>query len=181
MSSVNKVILLGNLGADPEIRNLNSGQKVASLSIATSQQWTDKNTNERREQTQWHRVSVYDPNSASYAESYLRKGSKVYIEGKLETRSWENDAGEKRYSTEIKSFSFQMLDNKNDQDQRNDSYKSPSFEKKETVTQDQFHKEETPFNSSESKISNENSTDSSLENTIPSKEKKEENEDDLPF
>ena len=66
---------------------MNSGQKVASLSVATSRQWTDKNTNERREQTQWHRVSIYDPNSASYAENYLRKGSKVYLEGKLETRN----------------------------------------------------------------------------------------------
>ena len=101
MSSVNKVILLGNLGADPEIRNLNSGQKVASLSIATSQQWTDKNINERREQTQWHRVSVYDPNSASYAENYLRKGSKVYIEGKLQTRKWQDQSGQDRYTTEV--------------------------------------------------------------------------------
>ena len=101
MSSVNKVILLGNLGADPEIRNLNSGQKVASLSIATSQQWTDKNTNEKREQTQWHRVSVYEPNSASYAENYLRKGSKVYIEGKLQTRKWQDQSGQDRYTTEV--------------------------------------------------------------------------------
>ena len=101
MSSVNKVMLVGNLGADPEIRNLNSGQKVVSLSIATSQQWTDKNTNERREQTQWHRVSVYDPNSASYAESYLRKGSKVYIEGKLQTRKWQDQSGQDRYTTEV--------------------------------------------------------------------------------
>ena len=101
MSSVNKVILVGNLGAEPEVRNMNNGQKVASLSVATSQQWTDRNTNEKREQTQWHRVSVFDPTSTSYAENYLRKGSKVYIEGKLQTRKWQDQSGQDRYTTEV--------------------------------------------------------------------------------
>ena len=101
MSSVNKVILVGNLGAEPEIRNMNNGQRVASLSVATSEQWTDRNTNEKNERTQWHRVSVFDQNSASYAENYLRKGSKVYIEGKLQTRKWQDQSGQDRYTTEV--------------------------------------------------------------------------------
>ena len=101
MSSVNKVILVGNLGAEPEIRNMNNGQRVASLSVATSEQWTDRNTNEKNERTQWHKVSVFDQNSASYAENYLRKGSKVYIEGKLQTRKWQDQSGQDRYTTEV--------------------------------------------------------------------------------
>ena len=101
MSSVNKVILVGNLGADPEVRNMNNGQRVASLSVATSEQWTDRSTNEKNERTQWHRVSVFDQNSASYAENYLRKGNKVYIEGKLQTRKWQDQSGQDRYTTEV--------------------------------------------------------------------------------
>ena len=101
VSSVNKVILVGNLGAEPEIRNMNNGQRVASLSVATSEQWTDRNTNEKNERTQWHRVSVFDQNSASYAENYLRKGNKVYIEGKLQTRKWQDQSGQDRYTTEV--------------------------------------------------------------------------------
>ena len=101
MSSLNKVILVGNLGAEPEIRNMNNGQKVAGLSLATSEQWTDKNTNEKNERTHWHRVSVFDQNSVSYAESYLRKGSKVYVEGKLQTRKWQDQSGQDRYTTEV--------------------------------------------------------------------------------
>ena len=176
--SLNKVILIGRLGQDPDVREVGTS-KVANFSVATDESYTDRNGN-KVEKTEWHRVVMWNK-AAENAGAYLKKGSLVYIEGKLETRSWENDAGEKRYSTEVKSFSFQMLDNKNAQDQRNDSYKSPSFEKKDTVTQDQFSQEETPFNSSESKISNENTIDSSSEKTIPSEEIKEENEDDLPF
>ena len=176
--SLNKVILIGRLGQDPDVREVGTS-KVANFSVATDESYTDRNGN-KVEKTEWHRVVMWNK-AAENAGAYLKKGSLVYIEGKLETRSWENDAGEKRYSTEVKSFSFQMLDNKNAQDQRNDPYKSPSFEKKDTVTQDQFPQEETPFNSSESKISNENTIDSSSENTIPSEEIKEENEDDLPF
>ena len=101
MSSVNKVILVGNLGADPEVRSMNNGQRVASLSVATSEQWTDRSTNEKNERTQWHRVSVFDQNSASYAENYLRKGRKVYIEGKLQTRKWQDQSGQDRYTTEV--------------------------------------------------------------------------------
>lgn len=99
--SVNKVILVGNLGADPEIRDLPSGQSVANLRIATSESWTDKSNGERRERTEWHSVSVFSPASVSYVQSYLKKGSKIYVEGKLQTRKWQDQTGQDRYSTEI--------------------------------------------------------------------------------
>lgn len=98
--SVNKVILVGNLGNDPEVRTMQSGDKVVNLSIATSESWKDKMTGERKERTEWHRVVIFNKGLVSVAENYLRKGSKVYIEGQLETRSWEQD-GQKKYSTEI--------------------------------------------------------------------------------
>lgn len=98
--SVNKVILVGNLGADPEIRSLQSGDKVANLSLATSESWKDKTSGERREKTEWHRVVIFNQGLVKVCESYLKKGSKVYIEGQLETRSWEQD-GQKKYTTEV--------------------------------------------------------------------------------
>jgi single-strand DNA-binding protein len=91
--SVNKVILIGNLGKDPEIRTLNSGDRVANLTIATSEQWRDKMTGERKEKTEWHRVVIFNDNLAKIAEQYLRKGSSVYIEGSLQTRKWTDQSG----------------------------------------------------------------------------------------
>ncbi len=99
--SVNKVILIGNLGADPEVRSFPSGGKVANLRIATSETWKDRNTGERRERTEWHRVAIYSEPLVRVAEQYLRKGSKIYIEGKLETRKWQDQSGQDRYTTEI--------------------------------------------------------------------------------
>ena len=99
--SVNKVILVGNLGADPEVRSLPSGGKVVNLSIATSETWKDKNSGERREKTEWHRVVIFSEGLTRVAESYLRKGSKVYIEGQLQTRKWQDQSGADKYSTEI--------------------------------------------------------------------------------
>lgn len=99
--SVNKVILVGNLGNDPEVRNLPSGGKVVNLSIATSESWKDRNTGERREKTEWHRVVIFSEGLARVAESYLRKGSKVYIEGQLQTRKWQDQSGQDKYSTEV--------------------------------------------------------------------------------
>jgi len=99
--SVNKVIIVGNLGADPEVRDLPSGQKVANLRIATSEQWTDRASGEKRERTEWHTVRVFDQNSALYARDYLRGGSKVYVEGRIETRKWQDQSGLDRYTTEI--------------------------------------------------------------------------------
>ena len=99
--SVNKVILVGNLGADPEVRNLPSGGKVVNLSVATSENWKDKNTGERREKTEWHRVVIFSEGLARVAESYLKKGSKVYLEGQLQTLKWQDQSGADKYSTEI--------------------------------------------------------------------------------
>ena len=99
--SVNKVILIGNLGADPEIRTLNSGDRVANLRIATSETWRDRGTGERREKTEWHRVVVFNENIVKVCEQYLRKGSKVYVEGAIQTRKWTDQQNQERYSTEI--------------------------------------------------------------------------------
>ena len=98
--SVNKVILVGNLGRDPEVRHSQAGAKIVNFSLATSESWKDKNTGERREKTEWHRVVIFSEGLAGIAENYLRKGSKVYIEGSLQTREYEKD-GIKRYSTEV--------------------------------------------------------------------------------
>ncbi|NDK34831.1 single-stranded DNA-binding protein [Rhodovulum sulfidophilum] len=99
--SVNKVILIGNLGRDPEVRSFPSGGKVCNLRIATSETWKDRNTGERRERTEWHSVAIYSEPLVRVAEQYLRKGSKVYIEGQLETRKWQDQSGQDRYSTEV--------------------------------------------------------------------------------
>jgi len=99
--SVNKVILVGNLGRDPEIRTLNSGDRVANFSVATSEQWRDRGSGERRERTEWHRVVIFNDNLVKVAESYLRKGSKVYIEGALQTRKFTDQSGQERTTTEV--------------------------------------------------------------------------------
>ena len=112
--SVNKVILVGNLGADPEMRRLNSGDPVVNLRIATSETWRDKNSGERKEKTEWHSVVIFNDNLAKVAEQYLKKGMKVYIEGQLQTRKWQDQTGNDRYTTEIVLQKFrgelQMLD-----------------------------------------------------------------------
>ena len=116
--SVNKVILVGNLGNDPEVRNLPSGGKVVNLSVATSEQWRDKNSGERKERTEWHRVVIFSEGLVRVAEQYLRKGAKVYIEGQLQTRKWQDQSGQDKYSTEIVLQGFNstltMLDGRND-------------------------------------------------------------------
>ncbi len=99
--SVNKVILVGNLGADPEIRTLSSGDRVANLRLATSESWRDRTSGERKEKTEWHRVVIFNDNLVKVAESYLRKGSTVYIEGAIQTRKWADASGVEKYSTEI--------------------------------------------------------------------------------
>lgn len=117
MSSVNKVILIGNLGADPEIRKTNDGKPIASLRVATSESWKDKSSGERREKTEWHRVVIFSEGLAKIAEQYLKKGSKVYVEGQLQTRKWQDkETNQDRYSTEVvlQGFgsSLVMLDGK---------------------------------------------------------------------
>ncbi len=112
--SVNKVILLGNLGADPEIRRLNSGEPVVNIRIATSESWRDKNSGERKEKTEWHNVVIFNDQLAKVAEQYLKKGMKVYVEGQLQTRKWQDQSGQERYTTEVVLQKFrgelQMLD-----------------------------------------------------------------------
>lgn len=116
MSTVNKVILVGNLGKDPEIRSLQSGDRVCNLSVATSETWKDKASGERKEKVEWHRVVVFNQNIVNVCENYLKKGSKVYIEGQLETRKWTDKDGADKYSTEVVLRPFRgeltMLDTK---------------------------------------------------------------------
>ncbi len=99
--SVNKVILIGNLGADPEVRRTQDGRPIVNLRVATSNSWKDKTTGERREKTEWHRVVIFNENLCRIAEQYLKKGSKVFIEGALQTRKWQDQSGQDRYSTEV--------------------------------------------------------------------------------
>jgi len=99
--SVNKVILVGNLGRDPEIRSTNDGRQIANLSVATSESWRDRNTGERREKTEWHRVVIFSERLVKICQNYLKKGSKVYVEGQLQTRKWTDQSGQEKYTTEV--------------------------------------------------------------------------------
>ena len=116
--SVNKVILIGNLGRDPEVRTFQNGGKVCNLRIATSETWKDRNTGERKERTEWHSVAIFSEPLANVAEQYLRKGSKVYLEGQLETRKWQDQSGQDKYSTEVVlrpyTSTLTMLDGRGD-------------------------------------------------------------------
>jgi single-strand DNA-binding protein len=120
MSSLNKVMLIGNLGADPEIKSFQNGGKVANLRIATSETWKDKATGERKEKTEWHSVAIFNDGLVGVVERYLKKGSKVYIEGKLQTRKWQDQSGNDRYTTEVVlqgiGGSLVMLDGKRSDD-----------------------------------------------------------------
>ena len=116
--SVNKVILVGNLGRDPEVRNTQNGDPIVHLSLATSESWKDRNSGERRERTEWHRVVIFNENLGRIAQQYLKKGSKVYIEGQLQTRKWQDQSGQDKYSTEVVLQRFRgeltMLDSRAD-------------------------------------------------------------------
>ena len=114
--SVNKVILIGNLGRDPEVRSLSDGSPVVNLSLATSERWTDRTSGERRERTEWHRIVIFDDRLCDVAQKYLHKGSKLYLEGQLQTRKWTDQQGVEKYSTEVVlrrfNSSLQMLDSR---------------------------------------------------------------------
>lgn len=114
--SVNKVILVGNLGKDPEVRRLNSGDPVVNFTLATSETWRDKNSGDRKEKTEWHNIVIFNDNLAKVAEQYLKKGMKVYVEGQIQTRKWQDQQGQDRYTTEIVLQKFrgdlQMLDSR---------------------------------------------------------------------
>ena len=123
MAGVNRVIILGNLGNDPEIRTMPNGEAVANISVATSETWTDKNTGERRETTEWHRIVFYR-RQAEVVGEYLRKGSKVYVEGKIKTRKWQDQNGQDRYTTEIQGDVMQMLDSRQSGEQKDNPSKA---------------------------------------------------------
>ena len=116
--SLNKVMLIGNLGADPEVRDFQNGGSVCNLRIATTETWKDRNTGERQERTEWHTVAIFSEGLVNVAKNYLRKGSKVFVEGKLQTRKWQDQSGNDRYSTEVVLRGFDgtltMLDGRND-------------------------------------------------------------------
>jgi single-strand DNA-binding protein len=128
--SVNKVILIGNLGKDPEVRSTQTGGEIANLTIATSESWKDKNTGERKEKTEWHRVVIFAPGLVTIAKQYLKKGSKVYIEGSLQTRKWQDQSGVEKYSTEVIlqpfSSTLTLLDSRNSGESSGGSYNNSS-------------------------------------------------------
>ena len=140
MSSVNKALIIGNLGQDPEIKYTQSGSPVANLSVATSERWKDKNTGEQKEQTEWHRVVVFG-RLAEIAEQYLKKGSKVFIEGKIQTRDWEDAEGNKKYTTEVVAREMTMLDSRASTDS---SASSSDNSAKDTAKDDNFE-QDIPF------------------------------------
>ena len=129
--SVNKVILVGNLGREPEVRRLTSGDPVVNLSVATSESWRDKASGERKERTEWHRVVIFNDNLVKVAENYLRKGSKIYVEGALQTRKYQDAQGQEKYSTEIVLQKFRgeltMLDGRGGDAERDEGGYSGSF------------------------------------------------------
>lgn len=132
MSSLNKVTLIGRLGSDPTIRSTQSGQEIANFTVATSEAWNDKQTGERKEKVEWHQVAVFSEGLVRVIKSYLRKGSKVYLEGKLQTRKWTDKDGADRYTTEIVLQGFDaklvMLDSKKDGGQQQNSFSDAQFE-----------------------------------------------------
>jgi len=127
MASVNKVILIGNLGRDPEVRDFPNGGKIANVTIATTERWRDRNTGENRDATEWHRV-VFNDRLADIASQYLRKGSPVYVEGSLRTRKWTDQNGQDRYSTEIRAWSMQLLGGRQDAPQQDGGYNNSGGE-----------------------------------------------------
>ena len=124
-NGLNKVLIIGNLGADPEIKYTQAGSPVANLSVATSERWKDKNTGEQKEQVEWHRVVIFG-RLAEIAEQYLKKGSKIFVEGKLQTRDWEDSEGKKRYTTEVVAREMTMLDSRGDSMENSSSASSSS-------------------------------------------------------
>lgn len=138
MAGINKVILVGNLGNDPDVRTMPNGEAVANITVATSESWNDKNTGERREVTEWHRIVFYR-RQAEVAGEYLRKGSKVYVEGRLKTRKWQDQNGQDRYTTEIQGDVLQMLDSR-----QQDKSSNSSKPKKPEESADNFD-DDIPF------------------------------------
>ena len=193
--SVNKVILVGHLGKDPESRFSQDGAKIISFSIATGESWKDKQTGERRDKTEWSNVVIFNPHLADIAEKYLHKGSKVYVEGKIQTRKWTDKQGQERYSTEVVLPQFggeiTLLDSKNEN--QNSGYVDPSFAQQSSVSNYQpssttttssynssssIPKDNRPIGMSQFGITQPASTATYQSNSAP---KLEEINDDIPF
>ena len=155
VGSVNKVILLGNLGRDPEIRSMQSGSKMANFSIATSKRWKDRNTQEQKEKTSWHNIVVFGDGLVDIVEKYVKKGSKLYVEGELQTRKWQDQDGNDRYSTEVILQGFNsnltLLDSRGNQNIENNSNSNQTEELKnnssnsETTNDSDENEEDIPF------------------------------------
>lgn len=147
MGSVNKVILVGNLGKDPEVRHTQDGKAIVNLSLATSETWKDKSTGERKEKTEWHRVVIFNENLAKVAEAYLKKGSTVYVEGQLQTRKWTDKDGAEKYSTEVVLQNFRgeltMLGGK--PEEKSDAAEPKNATTKAFVASQQSLDDEIPF------------------------------------
>jgi len=147
--SVNKVILVGNLGKDPEVRAMQDGGKIVNLTIATSEQWRDKETQERKEKTEWHRVVIFNEKLAEIAEKYMRKGSKVYVEGQLQTRKWTDQNGVDKYTTEIVLQRYRgeitMLDSKGQGGGDTGAFDAPSSGGREALPSMEDIDDEIPF------------------------------------
>ena len=143
MAGINKVIIVGRLGNDPEIRTMPNGEAVANISVATSETWTDKNTGERRETTEWHRIVFYR-RQAEVVGEYLRKGSQVYVEGRLRTRKWQDQNGQDRYTTEIQGDVMQMLDSRNAGNQGGDYGYAPQSAPQQYSQQPSYQSQSAP-------------------------------------
>lgn len=148
--SVNKVILIGNVGKDPEVRTTQDGREIVSFSLATSENWKDKNSGERREKTEWHRVAVFAPPLVGIIKNYVHKGSKLYIEGALQTRKWTDQSGQEKYTTEVVLQSFNsivvLLDSKNQSSMSSDydnSYESPFSKNPASIAQKNNSQQDT--------------------------------------
>ena len=148
MAGVNKGIIVGNLGNDPEMRTMPNGEAVANISVATSESWTDKNTGEKKEVTEWHRIVIYRK-LAEIAAQYLRKGSQVYIEGRLKTRKWQDNNGQDRYSTEIQCDNLQMLGGRNQDAAQN---QPPKQQDKQQKAQSKSQQSEPPMDAFDDNI-----------------------------
>lgn len=149
--SVNKVILVGNLGRDPEVRTTQDGRELVNLSIATSESWRDKNSGERREKTEWHRAVIFNESLVNVAKNYLRKGSKIYVEGALQTRKWTDQSGQEKYSTEIVlqgyNAALTILDSKRDSEGGSEggNYAQPQAARPAMKATDHVVDDEIPF------------------------------------
>lgn len=148
MAGVNRVIIIGHLGNDPEIRTMTTGEQVANITVATSESWTDKNSGEKKTQTEWHRIVLYR-RLAEIAGQYLHKGSQVYIEGRLKTRKWQDNNGQDRYSTEIQCDNLQMLGGRNQDAAQN---QPPKQQDKQQKAQSKSQQSEPPVDAFDDNI-----------------------------